>query len=114
MGFVLNRAHVPDIGRVVEVMRGRDAGLLVVVVAREPERFVWVADGDKRRAEKPKKKNVLHLRSTSVFAEDVVSDLERLGRITNARLRHTLKQAYMVLGKVQEELREGGMSHGQG
>lgn len=97
-----SRFSQPEVGRVVEVIRGRDSGLLAVVVGRDPARFVWIADGDKRRAEKPKRKNVLHVRCLAMVAEEIVQEMEKQGRITNARIRHVLKQAHMALGRSQE------------
>lgn len=101
-------------GRVVEVVRGRDAGELAVVIAREASRFVWIADGSKRRVEKPKKKNALHLRNTPILSQEVAAELANHGKVTNALLRHTLKQAHAALCRSQEELNEGGDSNGQG
>jgi large subunit ribosomal protein L14e len=98
-----SKVTLPELGRVVEIMRGRDRGLFAVVVGHGMDRFAMVADGDKRRAENPKKKNALHLRPTSIVAEDVKDDLAHHGRVTNARLRHTLKQAYMAMGRNPEE-----------
>lgn len=101
-------------GRVVEVVRGRDAGELAVVIAKDASRFVWIADGSKRRFEKPKKKNVLHLRNTPILSQEVAAGMASHGKVTNALLRHTLKQAYAALCRSQEELNEGGDSDGQG
>ena len=52
---------MPQLGQIVKVLRGKDAGQYAVVIGIVDERFVWIADGDKRQFDQPKKKNVLHL-----------------------------------------------------
>jgi hypothetical protein len=49
------------VGMVVTSRAGRDAGDRYVVVAASGEDMVLVADGRKRGAERPKRKNVKHL-----------------------------------------------------
>jgi len=48
--------EMPKPGQVVLVTRGKHAGTYAVVIKIEPDRFVWIADGDKRRFDKPKKR----------------------------------------------------------
>lgn len=51
------------IGQVVRSKCGRDAGKYFVVVGKE-KNFVFLADGDMRRIETPKKKNIKHIQVT--------------------------------------------------
>jgi large subunit ribosomal protein L14e len=68
------------IGQVVRSKCGRDAGKFFVIVGREKD-FVFLADGDTRRVEAPKKKNIKHVQvtgfnlSTTTFAETVKESL---------------------------------------
>ena len=78
---------LPEVGRVVEVTRGRDRGMVAVVVRQEADRFVYVADGFKRTALRPKKKNVLHVRSTSHFSRAVLNEVSRGGSSIDVLLR---------------------------
>lgn len=78
---------LPEVGRVVEVTRGRDRGMVAVVVQQEADRFVYVADGFKRTALRPKKKNVLHVRSTSHLAPAVLNEALRGGNSIDVLLR---------------------------
>ncbi len=78
---------LPEVGRVVEVTRGRDRGMVAVVVRQEADRFVYVADGFKRTALRPKKKNVLHVRSTSHFSNAVLDEVSVGNRGADVVLR---------------------------
>jgi large subunit ribosomal protein L14e len=76
----------------VRSRRGRDEGQLVVVVAIVEERFALVADGDNRRFDRPKRKNVLHLEPIGIHSEDIANNLRDTGRVTNAKLRFAIGQ----------------------
>ena len=41
----MRHPEVPQVGRIVEVVQGRDRGLIVVVVGYVPDRYVLIADG---------------------------------------------------------------------
>jgi len=105
---------LPEIGTVVEVIQGRDRGLFAVVIGHSERRFVIIADGHTRRADKPKKKNVMHVRSTSYLAHEVVEALRADGKITNARLRHALRLYQELRGGTSEGIEEGGVLNGEG
>jgi large subunit ribosomal protein L14e len=104
---------LPELGRIVEVTRGRDRGLVCVVIGRDRDRFVFVADGDKRRADKPKKKNVLHVRNAPHIAHEVLDDLVKHGKVTNARLRHAVRLYLSGLEETVDALEEGGLPSGE-
>jgi large subunit ribosomal protein L14e len=108
---------VPEIGRIVEVIRGRDKGLYAVVIGHEGDRFVYIADGDKRKVDRPKKKNALHVKRTGEIAQEIVEALAKDGKVTNARLRYVIRQYQQQLQQrtqTPDEDAEGGMEHGQG
>ena len=56
-------------GSVVYVMAGRDKHRFCAVVRLEPNE-AFIADGRARKLEKPKRKNLLHLRPTKTVLED--------------------------------------------
>ncbi|MDD3269376.1 MAG: KOW domain-containing RNA-binding protein [Syntrophomonadaceae bacterium] len=60
------------IGRIVYSKTGRDKGRILAVVEVVNERQVLVADGDCRKIEKPKLKNVKHLQWTKNKAVDII------------------------------------------
>ncbi|MCL2087264.1 MAG: KOW domain-containing RNA-binding protein [Oscillospiraceae bacterium] len=68
-------------GMVVKSISGHDAGSFYAVIKCE-EQFAYIADGRRRKAQSPKKKNVRHLQKTTRFIE--VED------ITDKRLRKEL------------------------
>lgn len=79
------------LGHLVSSLRGRDAGRLGIVIKEVDERFVLVADGDKRKFDKPKKKNVLHLEWLNHYFLEVVEAMEQQGRVSNAKLRYLIQ-----------------------
>jgi large subunit ribosomal protein L14e len=101
------KRELPKLGSVVEVMRGRDTGLYFVVIAHAQERFVYLADGDVRRVEQPKRKNVLHVRNTGYLGMDTDSLLRSGQRLTNAVLRYDMRRFHAAYG------REGDSDHGE-
>lgn len=70
-------------GCVVKSAAGRDADRFYVVF-RVEDGFAWIADGKIRPLERPKKKNVKHLRPTSAKAR-----MENI--VTNNQLKRFLK-----------------------
>jgi len=85
--------HMPEIGRVVQVLRGKEEGSYAVIVGLVDEKFVLIADGDKRRFDQPKKKNVLHLAMQPVVSHEVTDSMRETGRVTNAKLRFAIQRA---------------------
>ena len=62
-------------GIIVKSKSGHDQGSFYVVLKAE-DGFVWIADGRRRKCEKPKRKNPKHLAPTAFMAseEDLQSD----------------------------------------
>jgi large subunit ribosomal protein L14e len=104
---------LPELGRVVEVMNGRHRGMLSVVVGHEVDRFVWIADGDRRKVDAPKKKNVSHIRTTPHVAQEILDELTTHGKVTNARLRYVLAQYREERRETDGALEEGGLPNGE-
>lgn len=105
---------LPEVGRIVEIMRGREAGTFGVVIAHDGDRFVLVADGDRRKVDRPKRKNVIHLRSTPEVAQEIADAASGRGKLTNARVRYALRRYQQAIGMVSEATQEGGVPNGQG
>ena len=82
----------PQLGQIVKVLRGRDPGKYAVVIGIVDQRFVWIADGDKRKFDQPKKKNLLHLQLQDAISSEVVSSIRETGRVTNGKLRFALNK----------------------
>lgn len=80
-----------QVGRLVCSVQGRDSGRFYLIVGMENQAGVWVADGEGRKVEKPKKKNVKHLKFYDIMAPAVVEKSSRGRRITNEDVRNELK-----------------------
>jgi len=80
------------LGTVVYSKNGRDKGRMFVVVGRLNERFVLLADGDLRKIENPKVKNIKHLQVTKMQADDVLALLNRGEKPDNHIIRKNLKR----------------------
>lgn len=89
----------PQIGQIVQIQKGRDAGQYAVVIQRLDDKFVFIADGEKRKFDSPKKKNIQHLQCQDYMNEEVRRSLLETGRVTNGKLR-------WALGKFVEEVLE--------
>ena len=75
-------------GSVVLSLAGHDQGRLFVVLERIDEHYVWIADGDTRPIEKPKRKKRKHLRLTP-FAP---MEIRETPQLMNADIRKFLKK----------------------
>ncbi|MFV8829682.1 RNA-binding protein [Alkalihalobacterium sp. APHAB7] len=83
---------LPVIGQIVEVIRGRDRERFCVVVGIIDHRYVLIADGDYRKYDKAKKKNVQHLKVIDYISEEVKTSINETGRVTNAKLRFAIQK----------------------
>ena len=79
-----------DIGSVVCSRAGRDAGRLFLVIGILDEEFVLLADGDLRRAEKPKKKRRKHLSATGRKILQAEESARQGMNFNNAQIRSWL------------------------
>jgi large subunit ribosomal protein L14e len=77
-------------GRIVKILRGRDEGKLAIIIGSIDDKFVWIADGDKRKFDQPKRKNILHLQITSEVSNEVIESIRETGRVTNGKIRFAL------------------------
>ncbi len=99
-------AKFPQPGQYVQVLRGRDAGKFAVIIRIDDQPFVWIADGDKRKFDQPKKKNLLHLKLFDQFSSEVTDSLMESGRVTNGKLRY-------ALGKFTESMKTDANEKGE-
>lgn len=81
----------PVIGRVAYSKAGRDKGKLFIVIGVLDEDFVWIADGDLRPVERPKKKKVKHLKYTDLTADTVVEKIKSRSKLMNSDLEKAIR-----------------------
>lgn len=73
-------------GLIVRSKAGRDKGGMFVILRLE-DGFAYVADGDLRKVDRPKKKKLRHLQLTGY-----VSKLDLSGEVTNREVRKALAE----------------------
>jgi large subunit ribosomal protein L14e len=81
---------IPRIGQMVRILKGRDAGGIACIILINDSRFVLIADGDKRKLDRSKKKNVNHLELLDFISLEIKNSIEQTGRVTNAKLRFAI------------------------
>lgn len=86
------------LGKVVISKSGRDQGRMFVVVKVVNDRFVMIADGDLRKIENPKLKNIRHLVVTRTMAKDVFTYLAK-GEIPGD---HVIKKSLKKIREARE------------
>lgn len=80
------------LGRVVYSKSGRDQGKMFVIVQEVNDRFVMLADGDLRKIENPKLKNICHIQFTKMKAEEVLEHLARGEKPADHLIRKSIKR----------------------
>lgn len=91
------------VGEIVEVIQGRDTGKYAVILEIINERYVRIIDGNRRKYDNPKKKNVIHIRSTGIISKEVITSLMEEKRVSNAKVRYVLQEAVSGLAELEQE-----------
>lgn len=81
---------VPRIGQIVRIKQGREAGQFAIVIEVIDDKFVMLADGDKRKYDRQKKKNINHIEAIDYISPEVRDSLLKTGRVTNGKLRFAI------------------------
>ncbi|WP_141434138.1 KOW domain-containing RNA-binding protein [Bacillus sp. 03113] len=80
----------PQVGQIACITRGRDAGQYAIIIRLEDDRYVLLADGDKRKFDRPKRKNIQHLTFIHYVSLEVQKSIQQTGRVTNGKLRFAI------------------------
>lgn len=80
----------PRVGQLVKILRGKDADQYSVIVEVIDERFVRIADGDRRKFDRAKKKNIIHLELQDFISPEITRSINEAGRVTNGKLRFAI------------------------
>ncbi|MGL4363150.1 MAG: hypothetical protein ACRCSG_07810 [Cellulosilyticaceae bacterium] len=80
-----------NVGQIVFSKCGRDKGMPFIVISVEEE-YSYLADGDLRKVELPKRKKNKHIQLTNDTIEWVKQKIIEDGNITNSDIRKSLKQ----------------------
>ncbi|WP_064091231.1 KOW domain-containing RNA-binding protein [Rossellomorea aquimaris] len=100
---------VPRIGQIVLTKKGRETGCYSVVVQQLDERFVLIADGDKRKFDRAKRKNIGHLQLFDYVSPEVQNSIIETGRVTNGKLRFAVSK---FVNEVLNDEKKGDMFDG--
>jgi len=75
-------------GDIIIALAGRDEGRLFAVIAVQDEDYVLIANGQSRRADKPKKKKVKHLK----LIKEAAFEIKQGEKLSNAFLRKSIEE----------------------
>lgn len=78
------------LGQLVTISAGRDKGRNFVVVGIESPGVIHLADGRSRPTDKPKRKNVRHVKILGTIPQSLVEKLQRGLSLTNEELRQAV------------------------
>jgi ribosomal protein L14E/L6E/L27E len=84
------------IGQFVKSKAGRDKDKIFIVVGIADAAYVYIADGDMRKLEKPKRKKVKHLIALDRISEAVAGRSDEQKRPNNALLRSEIEDAGLI------------------
>ncbi|MCZ0703454.1 ribosomal protein L14E/L6E/L27E [Natronobacillus azotifigens] len=100
----------PEIGQVVQILQGREAGQYAIVINIVDDRFVLLADGEKRKYDRPKKKNFNHIIPMDFVSPEVQNSLLETGRVTNGKLRFAISK---FVNEVVTNVKKGDQLDGE-
>ncbi|TGB00893.1 KOW domain-containing RNA-binding protein [Halobacillus salinus] len=100
----------PRIGQIVRIVQGREAGQYAVVIDVLDGRFVLLADGEKRKYDRPKKKNMQHVELMDFISPEVQNSLLETGRVTNGKLRFAVSK---YVNELVTDLKKGDQLDGE-
>lgn len=85
---------MPEIalGQLVIPRAGRDKGRVMIVVRIIDSDYVYIADGDLRKVEKPKKKKIKHLKVLNKISKDISLRLAKKRKLSNEEIKLTLEK----------------------
>lgn len=78
-------------GSIVRSIAGRDKGGLFIVLSREGE-YVFLANGELRKVDRPKRKKLKHIQGTNSVSEFVQNKISTVGKVTNSEVRKALAE----------------------
>ena len=80
-------------GQIVKSKSGHDKGDVFFVMKVLDDDYVLIADGDRRKSEKPKKKKVKHLQHYNRINEMIAEKLEKNIIVDNIELQRELAKS---------------------
>lgn len=84
-----------QIGQVVYSKSGHDQGDVQMIIAIDGD-FLLLADGKRRKLEKPKRKKKMHVQPTFYVENEVAAKLQEGAYVLDADIKKALKKYRMV------------------
>lgn len=81
-----------DVGQLVCSIAGRDKGNLYLIWKMGDDNNLWVVDGVNRKVEKPKKKNIKHLKELPYFSGFINEKIKLGERVTNSDIQRSITE----------------------
>ena len=78
-------------GQVVYSKSGHDKGGIFIVTG-VGDGYVYIVDGERRKLQKPKKKNIVHIQPTNFVNKEIAKKLNENLYILDADIRKALKE----------------------
>jgi ribosomal protein L14E/L6E/L27E len=104
-----DQVPLPVPGQLARVLRGKETGSYFVIVRLLDHRLVEIADGDRRKFDNAKKKNISHLDLQTYVSAEVQKSLRETGRVTNGKLRFAIAH---FLDESSSNIRKGESADG--
>jgi len=80
-----------EVGIIVYSIRGRDSGRFYIVVEVVDDKFIKIADGELRRIDKPKLKQIKHVKTDGSSIPKLAEKLKEGKKIFDAEIRSSLR-----------------------
>ena len=78
-----------QIGQIVCSTQGRDKGAYYIVLSVE-SKIVRVVDGEYKKLDAPKKKNIAHIKATPVIITEIAQKISKQIKINDQMIYHSL------------------------
>ncbi|MBC7342806.1 MAG: KOW domain-containing RNA-binding protein [Clostridia bacterium] len=92
-----------QVGQLVVSRQGRDKDRPYLVLGFIDRLYVNLVDGDIRRLDRPKRKNIKHLQFTRQVARDIAQRLQNGEKVTNADIRQAIARLLAQLAEEKEK-----------
>lgn len=83
-------------GQIVKSKAGHDKGYVFFVMKILNNDYVLIADGDRRKSDSPKKKNIRHLQPYKIVNPVIADKLKREIKVENIELQRELERSGAV------------------
>ena len=87
-----------SLGQLVLADAGRDKNKSFIVICIINEQYVYISDGDTRTIEKPKRKNIKHLKLQDIISEQLRQKIVTNTKIQNSEIKNFIKSCYKISG----------------